>query len=208
MSDLLSAEAIERGLVAQGVPKEAAKREAQRQVELRKRFTLQDIVDDGPAIKSLRGHTSPDVFRSPHTYTGVRADGGSVLGECRRAGDVFYLQLLLPPRTKKNGTTLGIKQSKAYRGYRDAIIAALPELARASLGLPLPEREYNIAATYYVDRRGERADKVGLDQGLYDALENAGVVTNDWQFRTADGTRIVFGDPRPRVEITITPLET
>lgn len=132
---------------------------------------------------------------------------GTILQLHQCDGRMIRLVLGLPPRTKKNGTTLGIKQTPAYRRYRDAIVAALAPLKLAQT-IPLPDAEYNIAAVYYVDRRGERADKVGLDQGLYDALENAGVVTNDWQFRTADGTRIVFGDPTPRVELTITPLES
>jgi hypothetical protein len=74
------------------------------------------------------------------------------------------------------------------------------------LRLPLPDQPYNIRVIYHVDRRGESADKVGLDQGLYDALENSGVVTNDWFFRTDDGSRVVFGSEKPRVEIVITPL--
>jgi Holliday junction resolvase RusA-like endonuclease len=59
---------------------------------------------------------------------------------------------------------------------------------------------------YFVDRYGEKADLTGLNQGLFDVLQDAGVITNDWQFRTSDGTRIVFGDEHPRVEITITNL--
>lgn len=152
------------------------------------------------ATRQYRG--APAQERSPLVLGGA----DSMLVVSHRDGDRLALTLTGPPRTKKNGTTLGIKQTPAYRRYRDAIIAAIAPL-RTTLGLPLPEAEYNIAAIYYVDRRGERADKVGLDQGLYDALENAGVITNDWQFRTADGTRIVFDDPQPRVELTITPLD-
>lgn len=118
------------------------------------------------------------------------------------------LQLMLPvaPRTKKNGGKGGfggIKQRPAYRAFRDQVVRMLEPL-KDELKLPLPKAQYNIAAVFYVDVPGQRADKCGLDQGLYDALEDAGVVTDDWQFRTADGTRIVFFDPRPRVELTIT----
>jgi hypothetical protein len=128
-----------------------------------------------------------------------------------RFGDQLRLVLNGPPRTKKNGTTLGIRQRPAYRRYRDAIVAALEPL-RLSYGSPiLPgnRREgnrYNLAAVFYVDRKGEAADLCGLLQGLSDALENADVVENDWVFRTFDGTRVVFGDSRPRVELTISPL--
>lgn len=123
-----------------------------------------------------------------------------------RDRDSLRLTFNFPPRTKKNGTTLGIRQKRAYRLYRDAIIRVI-EAAKGQLGLPLPAREYNIRATYYVDRYGKTADKCGLDQGLYDALENAGVVANDWCFRRDDGTRIVPDDPRPRVEVHITPID-
>jgi hypothetical protein len=55
-------------------------------------------------------------------------------------------------------------------------------------------------------RKGEQADLVGLLQGLADALENAGVVSNDRWFRAFDGSRMIAGDPRPRVELEIRPL--
>lgn len=123
----------------------------------------------------------------------------------------FHLMLSIdgPPRTKKNhGSHFGIRQSKAYVDYRARIVGALEAIVHA-LGSPLmPSVPYNVAATYYVDKRGELADKVGLDQGLYDALQDAGVVTNDWYFRQADGTRVVFGDENPRVHVLITPIRT
>jgi hypothetical protein len=133
---------------------------------------------------------------------------GPVLSLHSRLGDRLRLVLNIAPRTKKNGRKGGfggIKQGPAYRAYRDAIVAALEPL-RTAQTIPLPDQPYNIAVTYYVDSHGKTADKCGLDQGLYDALENAGVVTNDWQFRTDDGTRIIAGDPFPRVELIITPI--
>jgi Holliday junction resolvase RusA-like endonuclease len=131
---------------------------------------------------------------------------GDVL-EATRRFDVLELVLRFAPRTKKNGTTLGIKQSKAYRRYEQQIVNAIAP-AKAVLGLPLPDRAYRIAVSYYVDRAGKRADRPGLDQGLFDALENAGVVSNDWWFRNTDGTQIVFDDPTPRVEIRISPIDS
>lgn len=117
------------------------------------------------------------------------------------------LTLAVAPRTKKNGRSgafFGLGGGKAYRAYRDAIVAAVATIPGER---PLlPDHEYNCAATFYVDKRGELADINGLNQGLHDALENAGVVSDDWYFRTTDGTRIVFGDERPRVEVHITPL--
>lgn len=193
---------IVRGLEAQyGVSRENAQRAADR--------TLQTRAHGGAAISVAVDPRMPrNVFalKGPQEAVGVDIRQDAVLDRFHRKGDALELRLVLPPRTKKNGTMLGIRQTPAYRRYRDAIIAAIAPL-KATIGLPLPDREYNIAATYYVDRRGEPADKCGLDQGLYDALENAGVVSNDWFFRRADGTRIVLGDSRPRVELTITPIE-
>jgi Holliday junction resolvase RusA-like endonuclease len=123
-----------------------------------------------------------------------------------RDGNQLTMRLVVAPRTKKNhGRAFGIKQSEAYTRYRDWIVRAM-ESVKAQLALPLPARPYNIAVTYYVDRAGTNADKCGLDQGLYDALQNAGVVDDDYWFRTDDGTRIIADDPEPRIELTITPL--
>ena len=124
-----------------------------------------------------------------------------------------HLMLPVTPRTKKNSTVVGMRQGPAYRWYRDCLHATLRPIV-AALELPLAIAEYNLAATFYVDKRGERADLVGLLQGLCDAIQRnrkhdfAGVVSDDWQFRTSDGTRIIAGDARPRVGITITPLTT
>jgi hypothetical protein len=126
----------------------------------------------------------------------------------RRENDTLWLRIPYPPRTKKNGGKGGyggIRQREAYRRFRDAVLRHLEPLV-ALLQLPLPDGGYNLAATFYVDRRGEQADRFGLEQGLADVLEKAGVVANDRCFRTGDGTRIVFGDPEPRVECTITPI--
>lgn len=122
-----------------------------------------------------------------------------------RNGDTLRLVLHVAPRTKKNGKQHYTRQSPAYVKFRDRVLELLAPIVTA-LQLPLPEQHYNIAAVYYVDRAGEQADKVGLDQGLYDVLENADVIGDDWFFRTADGTRVVVGDPSPRVELVITPL--
>lgn len=146
-----------------------------------------------------RGYTAPDLV---HATT---VDFEEALGIRERGSDALSLTLIATPRTKKTGTTLGIKQKAAYRFYRDCIIAQV-EPMKVHLQLPLPDQPYNCRAVYYVDKRGERADYNGLNQGLHDALQNAGVVSDDWHFRTCDGTRIVFGDDRPRVEVHITPI--
>lgn len=126
-------------------------------------------------------------------------------GEMRDGG--LSLTLLFPPRTKKNHGRGVAKQSTPFVRFRWLVLDGLAPIV-ARLGLPLPDGEFNLAAVYFVDRPGERADLVGLHQALCDVLENAGVVRNDWQFRTLDGSRVVVGDPAPRVELTITPIES
>jgi hypothetical protein len=129
----------------------------------------------------------------------------------RLAGGGVRLVLAAAPRTKKNSQAWVGVQGPAYRWYRDCLHAMLRPIV-AALELPLPVAEYNLDATFYVDKRGERADLVGLLQGLCDAIQRnrkhdfAGVVSDDWQFRTSDGTRIIAGDARPRVELDITPI--
>lgn len=134
--------------------------------------------------------------------------GQTCLVTATRTNDMLQLSFAGPPRTKKNhGQYFGVKQSKAYLGYRGAIIAAIVPV-KAVLELPLPSIEYNCRAIYYVDGYGEPADLNGLNQGLHDALENAGVLLDDWWIRQVDGTRIVFKDPQPRVDVWLTPLGT
>lgn len=166
----------------------------------------------GPPLKAMRPHSVASAvrFASRAAIVPVSRGRGDGFEEAvgRRGDDgSLFLVLIAAPRTKKNGgrgSYAGIRQKAAYRFYRDCIVAQV-EPMRTHFGLPLPEREYNCRATFYVDTPGERADFNGLNQGLHDALENAGVVTDDWQFRTCDGTRIVFGDDQPRVEVHITP---
>jgi hypothetical protein len=134
----------------------------------------------------------------------------SVQIRARRAGDVLWMEIVTPPRTKKNSAeTLGSGKSKPYKRYLADVVEAIAEV-RSALRLPLPERRplgYNLCSHFYVDLRGETADRVGLEQGLYDALEPGGVVTNDWLFRQGDGTRVIIGE-RPRVALWITPILT
>ena len=132
--------------------------------------------------------------------------GAVIVGDppiARRLDDELELVLLFAPRTKKGHTTLGIKQSAGYTRFKNAVVKHLASLT-TQLGLPLPERRYNCAAVFYVDN--DAADTVGLMQGLADALENAGVLTNDRQIATWDGTRQELARLNPRVELTLTPI--
>lgn len=142
--------------------------------------------------------------------TGRRAlsTNGVLLHVMREIRGGLSLSLGVAPRTKKNHTSWFGVQAAPYRRYRDVIVEAIGPL-RMAYGEPiLPDQAYNCRAVFYVDRYGEKADYNGLNQGLHDALENAGVVSDDWFFRTCDGTRIVPCDDTPRVDVFITPLTT
>jgi Holliday junction resolvase RusA-like endonuclease len=135
-----------------------------------------------------------------------------------REGDVLRVRIETAPRTKKDhGRRVWAPKQKrvvhvpspAYEKYRGEVVAALQPLAHR-LQLPLPDQPYNIAARFFVDRYGMDADLDGLMAGLFDALENAGVVTDDWYFRTPNGTEVFAAADSlpPRVEVLITPIPT
>lgn len=124
----------------------------------------------------------------------------------QRTGGSLRITLPFAARTKKNHGRGVAKQSAAFVRFKWQVVEGLaPHVYR--LGLPLPDAYYNLAAVYYVDGPGKLADLVGLHQGLCDLLQLARVIDDDWQFRTLDGSRIVF-DESPRVELEITALES
>lgn len=160
----------------------------------------------GPHTPEIAGATLHRVADSK-TIAHVSGDGFALChAHFHREFDTLFAVFSLPPRTKKNSLRWFGRQSIAYTRYRDAIIQAVVG-PRVELALPLPDQPFNLKAIFYVDSSGEQADLFGLLQGIADALENAHVVSNDWYFRTTDGSRIITGDERPRVEVTITPIE-
>ncbi len=190
---LLDPEIVRRQLRGLGVSPEAAHAAYLRQKEM--------IANAPP------GTITPANRRSQRGGTG---QDGSVEWAMRRDGDTLHAEFQTPPRTKKNSTMLGIIQSAAYRRYAgiiaDCVAAARDEFRTDRVHLPLPDQPYNLEAVFYVDSHGKTADLFGLLQAIADAIQDAGVLSNDWYFRTSDGSRVVFDDPRPRVEIIITPL--
>ncbi len=70
-----------------------------------------------------------------------------------------------------------------------------------------PDIEINAAiVTYRADRR--RADASNLYQMPEDAMQAAGVLTDDYQIRSHNGSSREYDKDNPRVEITLTPYRT
>lgn len=155
---------------------------------------------------------------APSTSTGTPAaraagqgSGGGGVGVievgtpplARRVGDTLELLLLFPPRTKKNSKEHLARQSVGYRRFRNQVATFLASW-RETLRLPLPPQRYRVEALFYTDN--DQADFGGLQQGLADALQDAGVIEDDRWFWSWDGTE-QWTDPLcPRVELRITPL--
>ena len=136
--------------------------------------------------------------------------------EASRLGDSLRLTIRTAPRTKKNHREMVFSKkqrqlvpipSKSYETYKREVVLAVSHVG-AKLGLPLPDQPYNIDATFTCDKYGQRADLDGLLAGLFDALQAAGVVTDDYWFRQADGTRVlaVRKNADPQIAVVITPI--
>lgn len=118
-----------------------------------------------------------------------------------------------PARTKKNSTTLGIKQSPQYKRWCKTVVEALgrsnaPSLgARTDMPWGFPRYPLALKAMFYVDSKGVKADLIGLLQGFCDALQAAGVVQDDIYIESFDGSRkLSYDTAHPRVEFWLDPL--
>ena len=91
-----------------------------------------------------------------------------------------------------------IIQSKAYRVYEKA--------AKAQLALLGPLKPITgpvqVTCLYYLATT-RTPDLCNLMAATHDILEHCGVILNDEQIKSVDGSRIVGKDANPRVEITI-----
>ena len=137
-----------------------------------------------------------------------------------RPGESITFVLPVTPRTKKNsrvhakvsGRTVplpsdayrtmeaGIKAWTAPKSIRLADIPWPVELRKLNLAQPL-----NCAAIFYRD--ANRGDAVGYYQALADALESAGVLSDDKWIVQWDGSRLAKDAKRPRIEVTLTALD-
>lgn len=128
------------------------------------------------------------------------------------------LTILGPPRTKKNhgrrikrGNRVYSVPSEAAVAWETSAIRQLIEQRRAQgpsgmyvLGpyvqLPLAS-PVSVSALVYRD--ANRGDLVGYLQAIGDALERGGVIGNDIQIKSWDGSRLLIDREHPRVEIEL-----
>lgn len=120
-------------------------------------------------------------------------------------------ELILPgrPVTKKNHGVIAsngrprLLPSKAYREYETSCLWFLKRYWGPRFGGPV-----HITAQYWMPDRRSWPDLVGLLQATGDILQKAGIIANDRQIVSWDGSRIAGVDElRPRTEITITEVD-
>jgi len=112
-----------------------------------------------------------------------------------------------PPRTKKNSQRIvragrhpRILPSRAQVAWAKS---AIEQLAHQWKRPPLREAVH-VAATFFRERKV--GDLINFAQALADALQAAGVVSDDKFIESWDGTRLSKDAANPRVELTIEPL--
>jgi hypothetical protein len=122
--------------------------------------------------------------------------------EARRDGDTLYLSLPFAPRTKKNSKSWVGVEGRPYRAFRKQVIEAVKRV-HDDCQFPMPDRAYNARITFYVDN--VLADFAGLIQGLADAIQDAGVISDDWYLRSFDGTEVLYDRKAPRIIVVLEP---
>lgn len=117
------------------------------------------------------------------------------------------LTILGHPVTKKNSQILRcrggrplIVQSKKYRQYEKMVLAQMVHYTGPRYNCPV-----RVNARYYL-KDNRWPDLNNLMAGTADILEKAGIIENDRQIVSWDGSRIMGKSEEPRVEIVITPL--
>ena len=135
-----------------------------------------------------------------------------------RPGESITFVLPVTPRTKKNHGSV-IKRgerkfhipSEAYTTMESQVVEWVrqnvkPGVASTLYACQPITQPLNCAATFYRD--ANRGDAVGYYQGLADALESAGVLSDDKWITQWDGSRMRKDAKRPRIEVTLTALDS
>jgi Holliday junction resolvase RusA-like endonuclease len=96
------------------------------------------------------------------------------------------------------------KKAKAY--LRSATRQLAEQWAQISTKPIPPDMLVQASIVSYLGSR-RRVDLSNSYQAVEDALQHAGVLANDWQIASHDGSRRRYDKANPRVEITLTPAE-
>ncbi len=115
------------------------------------------------------------------------------------------------PRTKKNSSSIvraggrpRIIPSSAYTAW-DKLAQSQLAIFRASTDWKLPlQCRLNCKALFLRD--AERGDAVGYYQALADTLEAGGIVVNDSQIVSWDGSRMLKDADKPRTIVVLEPI--
>lgn len=187
---------------------EQVKAEAERRARLRAEGKplrsdggLARLAQTPPVTRPFAAHASAENTERTGIERSIDVSIGAPPVAWRR-GDTLWLLIPATARPKKNSTMLGIKKSPGYIRFKNAVIGAVQPFAH-QLRLPLPPIDYNCAAHFYRER--DDADTDNLITGLADALQDAGVLEDDFSIRTWNGSDRFVDATHPRVEVTLTP---
>lgn len=121
------------------------------------------------------------------------------------------MQIILygQPITKKNSQQIIIAgkrpciiPSKAFKIYEKAARAQLATASREPITTPV-----HVKTLYYL-ATARTPDLCNLMAATHDILEHCGIIANDEQIKSVDGSRIMGKDAdNPRAEITLQPME-
>lgn len=105
-------------------------------------------------------------------------------------------------RVKRHGKEVPmILPAQKWLAWRELCRGYVTTKPQLTLALSAP---VNCRALFY--RQANRGDATGYYQALADILEDAGVILNDRQIVSWDGSRLLKDAVRPRVEVTLTVL--
>lgn len=113
-----------------------------------------------------------------------------------------------PPRTKKNhgrrikrGKRTYTIPSEAYETWNESAQLQFAKIrAEASIRLPITEN-VNVRALFM--RHADVGDAVGFYQAIADSMENAGILENDRQIVSWDGSRLLKDKDNPRIIVAV-----
>ncbi len=111
-----------------------------------------------------------------------------------------------PPRTKKTSNRIfrvggkpKVMPSEAWLNWAaTATVSRLVPMPWSN-----PTGDLNLCALFFRD--ADRGDAVGYYQGIADLLERRGILANDKQIVSWDGSRLLIDRTRPRVELVLRP---